>query len=422
MFIDKAKIYIKSGDGGDGCVSMHREKYVNMGGPDGGDGGRGGDIIFYDEENQRTLLDFKYKTKYMADSGARGSKNRMHGKSGEPLYVGVPAGTVIRDYETGKVVADIRKDSKKVLLKGGGGGKGNERFKTATRQTPRFATPGRRTKGRWVTLELKTIADVGLIGFPNVGKSTLLSVVTKANPKIANYHFTTLSPNLGVYAWHDTSFVMADIPGLIEGASDGVGLGHEFLRHVERTRLLVHVLDGSECEGRDVYDDYHKIRAELENYSEELAKRPEIVVLNKADISRDTENGLKLKAELKEKGVEVFTTSAIAKEGLKELMNEIGETLMELPESEPIYAEGVIEEWAMEEEKSFRIERSNGLFIVSGTIIDEMLFKIDPDSHESMVHFQKLLIDFGVIEALKKEGVKNGDTVVLNDAEFDFME
>jgi GTPase len=422
MFVDKAKIYIKSGDGGNGAVSFRKEKYVATGGPDGGDGGRGGNVIFYDEQNQRTLLNFKYKMKYIADNGDRGDKKNMSGKKGEDLYIGVPAGTVIRDIETGKVVADIRLGDKKSVLRGGSGGKGNARFKSATRQAPRFSTPGRTTKGRWVTLELKTIADVGLIGFPNVGKSTLLSVVTSANPKIANYHFTTLSPNLGVYAWHDTSFVMADIPGLIEGASEGVGLGHEFLRHIERTRALVHVLDGSECEGRDVYEDYHKIRKELENYSQELSLRPEIVVLNKADIGKDTDNGLKLKKELEDKGIAVFTTSAVAKQGLKELMNMIGETLTDLPESEPIYAEGVIEEWEMAEEKSYEIKKLGELYVVTGSMIDEMLFKINPDDFSSMQHFQKLMIDLGIVEALRKEGAKTGDTVVLNDAEFDFVD
>lgn len=422
MFVDKAKIYIKSGDGGDGCVSLHREKFVSTGGPDGGDGGRGGDIIFRSEGNVRTLLDFKYKKKYIADSGDRGDKKNMRGKNGEEFYIKVPAGTVIRDFETGKVVADIRKEEQRIILKGGSGGKGNTRFKSSTRQTPRFSTPGRRTKGRWVTLELKTIADVGLIGFPNVGKSTLLSVVTGANPKIANYHFTTLSPNLGVYAWNDTSFVMADIPGLIEGASEGIGLGHEFLRHIERTRLLVHILDGSEGEGRNVYKDYHDIRKELKNYSNELYKRPEIVALNKADIDSDTESGIKLKAELDKKGIEIFTISAIKKTGLNDLMYAIGEKLTELPEPEPIYEEGVIEDWALEEEKSYEIKKENEFYVVSGDLIDEILFKINPDDYGSMQHFQKLLIDFGIVKALRKAGVKNGDTVVLNEIEFDFVD
>jgi len=422
MFVDKAKIYIKSGDGGDGAISLRREKYVSAGGPDGGDGGRGGDVYFYAEENVRTLLDFKYQKKYISENGEKGSKKNMRGKNGEDLYIGVPAGTVIKDFETGKVVADIRRGGERCVLKGGSGGKGNARFKSSTRQTPRFSTPGRRTKGRWVTLELKTIADVGLIGFPNVGKSTLLSVVTGANPKIANYHFTTLSPNLGVYAYDDTSFVMADIPGLIEGASEGVGLGHEFLRHIERTRLLVHILDGSESEGRDVYKDYHDIRKELKNYSSELYKRPEIVVLNKVDIEKDTESGQKLQKELEKKKIKIFTISAIAKTGLDELMNEIAAQLGELPEPEPIYEEGVIEEWELEEEKSYDIKKENDFYIVSGDLIDEILFKINPDDYSSMQHFQKLLIDFGIIKALRKAGAKDGDTVVLNEIEFDFVE
>jgi GTPase len=422
MFVDKAKIYIKSGDGGDGCVSLHREKYVSAGGPDGGDGGRGGDIVFFAEGNVRTLLDFKYQTKYISKNGERGGKNNMSGKKGDTLFIGVPAGTVIKDFETGKVVADIRQGVKRLALKGGSGGKGNSRFKSATRQTPRFATPGRRTKGRWVTLELKTIADVGLIGFPNVGKSTLLSVVTSANPKIANYHFTTLSPNLGVYKWNDTSFVMADIPGLIEGASEGIGLGHEFLRHIERTRLLVHILDGSESEGRDVYKDYHDIRNELKNYSNELYLRPEIVVLNKADINSDTASGTKLKKGLEKKGVKVFTISAVVRTGLTELMHAVSEELLKLPEPEPIYEEGVIENWELEAEKTFEIKKDNDLYIVSGDLIDEILFKINPEDYSSMQHFQKLLMDFNIINGLKEAGAKTGDSVVLNDVEFDFVE
>ncbi len=422
MFIDQARIYIKSGDGGDGCVSLHREKYVTAGGPDGGDGGNGGDIIFYADENARTLLAFKYQKKYLAENGTKGNKMNQRGRDGENLMIGVPAGTVIKDADSGKVATDIREGSEKTLLKGGSGGKGNARFKSAVRQTPRFATPGTRTKGRWVTLELKTIADVGLIGFPNVGKSTLLGAVTGANPKIANYHFTTLSPNLGVYAYDDSSFVMADIPGLIEGAAEGVGLGHDFLRHIERTRLLVHVLDGSESEGRDVYQDYHDIRRELKTYSAALAERPEIVAMNKTDISAETENGKRLKDELKKKNIPVFLISAVNKQGLSDLMREIGDMLKDLPESPPIESEGVIEEWEMESEKRFEIEKVDGLYVVTGNLIDEILFKTNPDDYTSMQHFQKLLIDFGIIKALKRAGAKNGDTVVLNDLEFDYVE
>ncbi len=422
MFIDQARIYIKPGDGGDGCVSLHREKYVTQGGPDGGDGGHGGDVYFAADERVRTLLDFKYTKKYLAGNGENGSKKNMRGKNGEDMVVHVPAGTVVKDAETGKVVADIRAGDMKKVLSGGSGGKGNARFSSSTRQTPRFSTPGRRTKGRFVQLELKTIADVGLIGFPNVGKSTLLSVVTGATPKIGNYHFTTLSPNLGVYAYGDTSFVMADIPGLIQGASEGVGLGHDFLRHIERTRLLVHILDGAESEGRNVYQDYHDIRNELKNYSEALSKRPEIVALNKADIGAESENAEKLKKELKKKGVPVFSISALNKAGLKDLMHAIGEKLAELPESEPILPDGVIEEWAMEEEKSYDITRQDGAFVVAGDLIDEILFKINPDDFASMQHFQKLLVDFGIIKALRKAGCKSGDTVVLNDVEFDFVD
>ena len=375
MFIDQARIYVKPGDGGDGCVSLHREKYVTQGGPDGGDGGRGGDVYFVADERVRTLLDFKYKKKYLAGSGENGAKKNMRGKDGEDMVIHVPAGTVVKDAETGKVVADIRDGEMRKVLSGGSGGKGNARFRSSTRQTPRFSTPGRRTNGRWIKLELKTIADVGLIGFPNVGKSTLLSVVTGATPKIGNYHFTTLSPNLGVYAYGDNSFVMADIPGLIQGASQGVGLGHDFLRHIERTRLLVHMLDGSESEGRDVYQDYHDIRKELEDYSPELALRPEIVALNKADIAEGTESGKKLMAELTKSGIPVFSISAISKTGIKDLMAAIAEKLEELPEAEPMMEDGVIEEWALEEEKSYDITVQDGCYLVAGDLIDEILFK-----------------------------------------------
>jgi len=422
MFIDQVRIYIKSGDGGDGCVSLHREKYVNAGGPDGGDGGKGGDVVFYEDPNARTLVAFRFQKKYIAQNGGKGAKMNQRGKDGEDLRIAVPAGTVIKDAESKKVAADIRPGVERCVLNGGSGGKGNARFKSSIRQTPRFATPGGRTKGRWVTLELKTIADVGLIGFPNVGKSTLLKMVTGANPKIANYHFTTLSPNLGVYAYDDTSFVMADIPGLIEGAAEGVGLGHDFLRHIERTRLLVHILDGAETEGRDVYKDYYDIRKELKGYSEALYERPEIVVLNKADVAAETENGLRLKTELENKGISVFTISALNKDGIKPLMRKIADVLEELPEPELIIEEGVIEEWAIEEEKSFDIEKVDGLYVVSGNLIDEILYKTDPEDYTSMQHFQKLLIDFGIIKALRKEGIKNGETVVLNDVEFDFVE
>ena len=346
----------------------------------------------------------------------------MRGKNGEDMIIHVPAGTVVKDAETGKVAADIRAGEMRKVLSGGSGGKGNARFSSATRQTPRFSTPGRRTNGRWVVLELKTIADVGLIGFPNVGKSTLLSVVTGATPKIGNYHFTTLSPNLGVYAYGETSFVMADIPGLIQGASEGVGLGHDFLRHIERTRLLVHMLDGAESEGRDVYQDYHDIRKELKNYSEALYARPEIVALNKADIGEETESGKKLKKELQKKGLPVFTISALSKTGLQELMQAVAEKLAKLPEAEPIPSDGVIEEWALEEEKRFEISIQDGVYVAAGDLIDEILFKINPDDYASMQHFQKLLIDFGIIKALRKAGCKSGDTVVLNDVEFDFVD
>ncbi|MBT3318800.1 MAG: GTPase ObgE [Clostridia bacterium] len=422
MFVDKAKIYIKAGDGGDGAVSFRREKYVPSGGPDGGDGGEGGSVAFEVDEGMRTLMDFKYERKFVATSGEKGKKKNMRGKNGEMLVIKVPPGTVIKDFETGRVAADMRQGQRELLL-GGGGGKGNSRFASSTRQNPRFATPGRKCKGRFVTLELKSIADVGLIGFPNVGKSTLLAASTSAKPKIAGYHFTTLKPNLGVVGISDFSFVMADIPGLIEGASEGAGLGHDFLRHIERTRMLIHVVDASCVEGRDIVDDYEAIRAELINYSDELLERPEIVAANKMDIEGADENVKKLEKHLKSKGVEVFPISAAIGEGTKELMQRAAAVLKELPIPEPIVEDGMIEEWALERDaKEYEVYRQDGVFFVDGTIVQEILARTNPDDPDSLRHFQKLLKDFGIIKTLRREGAKTGDTVCLEGMEFDFVD
>lgn len=422
MIVDKVKITIKSGDGGDGFVSLHREKYVPKGGPDGGDGGKGGDIIFVVDKNMRTLMDFRMKRKYVAGRGENGAKRFMRGKNGEDLEISVPAGTVISDAETGRVVADMAHGLKKTVLYGGKGGLGNARFSTATRQAPRFSTPGKKTQAHDVILELKSIADVGLAGFPNVGKSTLLSRVTSAKPKIENYHFTTLQPNLGVADVDGYSFVMADIPGLIEGASDGAGLGHDFLRHIERTRMIVHVVDVSGSEGRNPADDYLIIRNELSKYSKILSERNEIIALNKCDITGANEYYAEFIRRFPDK--EVFLISSVTGEGVKPLMYRIADVLKSLPAEECIFEDGVIEEWALESgELNFEVEKvEEDVFEVYGSAVDDILAKTNPDDTESMRHFQKLLIDFGIIKALRKAGAHDGDTVRMGMEEFDFME
>ena len=424
MIVDKVRITIKAGNGGNVAVSFHREKYVAAGGPDGGDGGRGGDVIFVASDEKRTLMDFRFKTKFSAQNGEQGRKNNMTGKDGADLIIEVPAGTVIIDGETGRIVADIRGGVRKTVLKGGRGGKGNARFCTPTRRAPRFATPGRKTEPHTVILELKSIADVGLVGFPNVGKSTLLSVVTAAKPKIADYHFTTLSPNLGVASIDDTSFIIADIPGLIEGASEGAGLGHNFLRHVERTRMLVHVLDASGIEGRDPIEDYYKIRAELDSYNAELGDCPEIIVANKTDITGAEENVKRIREEFEPKGKQVFAISAATHKDTDKLLRAIAAVLRELPPAEDIPSEGVIEEWELSGgELTFDITRGmDGIVDVDGTLIDDIFEKINPDDPDSMRHFEKLLVDKGVISALREFGVKDGEDVRLGGEEFTFVD
>lgn len=422
MFVDIAKIFIKAGNGGDGCVSFRREKYISAGGPDGGDGGDGGAIVVAADVGMRTLMDFKYKQRFIAQNGEPGKKKNMRGKTADDLVIKVPAGTVVRDFETGRVVADLR-EGRRVLLPGGSGGKGNARFATPTRQTPSFATPGRETKGRHVVLELKTIADVGLIGYPNVGKSTLLAASTSARPKIASYHFTTLTPNLGVVHTHDGGFVMADIPGLIEGAHKGSGLGHDFLRHIERTRLLIHVVDASCAEGRDIIQDYNIIRNELRGYSKQLNERKEIVAVNKMDIPGAKENARKLKNYLSPLGIETFEISAATGKGIGELLAHVSKTLGTIELPEPIFEDGVIEEWALEKDDTeFEIVLKNGVYYVQGEVLLSILKKTNPNNPDSMRHFQKLLVDFGIIKALRKAGVKTGDSVSLEGYEFEFID
>lgn len=422
MFVDIAKIYIKAGNGGDGCVSFRKEKYVNAGGPDGGDGGDGGAVVFETDESMRTLMDFKYKQSFIAQNGEPGKKKNMRGRTGSDIIIKVPAGTVVRDFETGRIAADMR-SGRRVLLSGGGGGKGNARFATATRQAPGFATPGRKTKGRHVLLELKSIADVGLIGFPSVGKSTLLAAATSARPKIAAYHFTTLSPNLGVVNAYERSFIMADIPGIIEGAHEGAGLGHGFLRHIERTRMLIHVVDASCSEGRDIIEDYKTIRSELESYSAELKSRTEIVAANKMDVPGAAQNAQKLKSYLSPLGIEIFNISAASGEGIEVLIKRTSEVLGTLPLPKPVDEDRVIEEWALEkDDEGFEVFVQDGIYYVEGTVLHGILQKTDPNNPDSMRHFQKLLVDFGIIKALRKAGAKTGDTVNLEGHEFEFVD
>ena len=424
MFVDQAKIKIKAGDGGDGAVSFHREKYVAAGGPDGGDGGRGGDVVFQVDDNFSTLIDFRYKRKYVAERGQNGAARNCTGKSAPPLIIKVPRGTVIRDAKSGRIMADMSTDEPKVLAKGGSGGKGNVHFATSTRQIPKFAKPGFPGEEFEVTLELKLLADVGLVGYPNVGKSTLISVVSAAKPKIANYHFTTLTPVLGVVRVdEERSFVMADIPGLIEGAGDGVGLGHEFLRHVERCRLIVHVVDVSGIEGRDPCEDFEVINAELAKFNEELAERPQIVAANKADMATE-EQIAAFRSYIEGKGLPFFCISAATTQGTSELMNKVSEVLDTLPpikefEAEPIPQEELDEMLGVD--KKFTIEVEDDVYYVEAPWIQPIMRTVDPDDYSSLQYFQRVLINSGIIAKLEEMGIKEGDTVSLEGFEFDFV-
>ncbi len=420
MFLDYVKIFIKAGNGGNGKVSFHREKYVPNGGPDGGDGGNGGDVIFVADKNMNTLIDFKFQKFYRAENGGDGAPKNCTGKSAPPLIVKVPAGTVIRDTKSGKIVADLFEDGETItLLNGGRGGKGNSRFVHSKRQAPSFSQLGEQTEEHQVTLELKTIADVGLVGFPNVGKSTLLSVLTSAKPKIANYHFTTINPNLGVVQMFDDSFVIADIPGLIEGASEGAGLGHYFLRHIERVRLIVHIVDISGSEGRDPLDDYNKINQELATYSEKLASIPQIVVAGKADLLYDEDAVANFEKAI---GKKVFTISSITREGLDDLLKTMKEKVDELPPPQRIDRD---EDFALEEktDQKYTISRlDDGSFFVDGGLVDFLIQNVTISSDDSFAFFQKVLKDRGVISDLKKRGMKEGDTVIIGDLEFEWVD
>ncbi len=422
MFVDKVKIYVKAGNGGNGAVAFHREKFVAAGGPDGGDGGKGGNIVLRVNDNLSTLMDFRYQRKYAAAPGQDGQGGRCSGKRGEDRVIQVPRGTVVRDAETNEIIKDMSDNDDFVLCRGGRGGWGNKHFATPTRQLPRFAKSGLPGEEHEVILELKLLADVGLVGFPNVGKSTLLSVTSNAHPKIANYHFTTLYPNLGViYVDDGVSFVMADIPGIIEGASEGAGLGHDFLRHIDRCRLLVHIVDVSGCEGRDPVEDFEKINAELASYSPELAKRPMLVAANKCDLIPDgSENLSRLRDYVTAKGYEFYEISAATTQGTHRLMQTIAARLQELPPVtvyEPEYVKPLAEAGAVE---ALKIEQMDDLWIVTGRWLQRLIADINFADYESRMYFDRQLRKSGLFERLEEMGIQDGDTVSIYDFEFEY--
>ncbi|MBQ8830587.1 MAG: GTPase ObgE [Oscillospiraceae bacterium] len=422
MFVDKATIKVKAGNGGNGAVAFHREKFVAAGGPDGGDGGRGGNVVLAVDNNMSTLMDFRYKRKYTAENGGDGGGKRCFGKDGQDLVIKVPQGTVVRDKESGAIIWDMSKGSPFVLAKGGSGGWGNKHFATPTRQTPRFAKAGLPGEAKEVVLELKLLADVGLVGFPNVGKSTLLSVVSKAHPKIANYHFTTLYPNLGVvFVDEGVSFVMADIPGIIEGAADGAGLGHDFLRHIDRCRLIIHVVDVSGSEGRDPIEDFEAINAELSQYSADLAERPQIVVANKIDIAEDEEMVQRFRDYIKEQGLELFEISAAAHMGVKDLVKHTAWKLAELPPVtvyEPDIVE-IVEEPCKPED--IIVTQYDDVWVLEGEWLERLVRNVNFSDYESRMYFDRMLRGSGIFERLEQMGINEGDTVSIFDLEFEYQ-
>lgn len=424
MFVDQAKIYIKAGDGGDGAVLFHREKYVAAGGPDGGDGGKGGDIVFVVDDNISNLIDFRYKRKYVAEKGQNGGGKNCSGRNAPDLVVKVPRGTVVKEIKSGRILADLSTDEPAVIAHGGKGGRGNAHFATSTRQIPKFAKPGFRGDEYEVMLELKLIADVGLVGFPNVGKSTLISVVSAAKPKIANYHFTTLTPVLGVVKIEEgKSFVMADIPGLIEGASEGVGLGHEFLRHVERCRLIVHVIDVSGSEGRDPIEDFKAINHELENFSMELAEAPQIVAANKSDMATP-EQVERLRNYVEDQGLLFYEISAATTKGTKELMYGVWERLSVLPPVKQFEAQPLTQEELDDKlisKKDFRVTVEDGVYFVEADWLLDILRTANMDDYSSLQYFQNVLRTSGIIDKLEEMGIEEGDTVSIFDFEFEYL-
>ena len=425
MFADRAKIYIRSGKGGDGHVSFRREKYVPNGGPDGGDGGHGGDVVFVVDEGLNTLVEYRHKRKFAAQDGEPGGKKKCHGRDAEDIILKVPEGTVIKEANSGKVIADMSGDNRRqVILKGGKGGLGNQHFATPTMQIPKYAQPGQPSQELEVLLELKVIADVGLVGFPNVGKSTLLSRVTNANPKIANYHFTTLNPNLGVVDLAGTEgFVIADIPGLIEGASQGIGLGHEFLRHIERTKMMIHVVDAASSEGRDPIDDIYKINAELEAYNPAIASRPQVIAANKTDlIYVDDEDPVeKIRAEFEPQGIKVFAISGVSGEGIKELLYYVNEQLKTLDQEITIFEQEYFpEEELILEDLPYTVTFEDDMYVVEGPKIEKMLGYTNLDSEKGFAFFQKFLKDGGILDELEAAGIQEGDTVRMYGLQFDY--
>lgn len=424
MFTDYTKIIIKSGDGGNGAATFRREKYVAAGGPDGGDGGNGGNIYFQVDKDKNTLIDFRYNKKFKAKNGENGSGNHCNGKYGEDLYIKVPIGTVVKDVKTGKVVVDLSKpNQKELILKGGRGGRGNSHFATATRQAPRFSEDGEKGEEKELILELKLLADVGLLGFPNVGKSTFLSTVTEARPKIANYHFTTLEPNLGVVKMKNgDGFVIADIPGIIEGASEGVGLGIRFLRHVERTRLLLHFLDVSGQEGRNPVEDFYAINEELKKYSEKLSTRKQIIVANKIDVIQDEKLLEEVEKLAKKEGLELYKISGATKQGVQELIDHVSEVLKTLPKEDLIEIEDKIVYTLEDEKQQWEIKKQDEVFIVTGKAVERLMGRINIEDNESMYYLQKSLRNMGIEEQLKEMGICEGDTVIIAGWEMEWYE
>ena len=426
MFADRAKIFIKSGKGGDGHVSFRRELYVPNGGPDGGDGGKGGDVIFEVDDGLNTLVDFRHRTKYCAEPGENGKKKRCHGANGKDIVLRVPEGTVIKESETGKIVADMSGENRRqVILKGGRGGLGNQHFATATMQVPKYAQPGQPAQELWVNLELKVIADVGLLGFPNVGKSTFLSRVTNANPKIANYHFTTLAPNLGVVDLSDgEGFVLADIPGLIEGASLGAGLGHEFLRHIERTKMMIHVVDASGSEGRDPIEDIYKINSELEKYNKELSERPQVIAANKTDLIFEGDQDLveRIRVEFEPKGYKVFAISGVTGDGVQDLLWYVNNQLKTLDTKPVIFEQEFFpEDELLVADLPYTVEKEeDGIFIVEGPKIEKMLGYTNLDSEKGFRFFQNFLKETGILDKLEELGVQEGDTIRMYGLSFEY--
>ena len=425
MFADRAKIIIKSGKGGDGHVSFRREKYVPNGGPDGGDGGKGGDVIFLVDKGINTLTDYRHRRKFAAEPGQEGGKKNCHGKNGEDLILKVPEGTLIKDAASGKVIADMSGDNtRQVILRGGKGGQGNQHYATSTMQAPKYAQPGQDAIEIEVQLELKVIADVGLVGFPNVGKSTLLSRVTNAQPKIANYHFTTLQPNLGVVDMDEGfGFVIADIPGLIEGASEGIGLGHEFLRHIERTKVMIHMVDAAGTEGRDPVSDIKAINKELEAYNPQLLKKPQVIAANKIDAIVGDENEVisALRAEFEPQGIKVFPISAVSGKGLKELLYEVKNLLANCPKEVTVYEPEIDPALSFFKDEPYAVEvAADGAYEISGPKIEKMLGYTNMDSEKGFAFFQRFLREQGIIKELENMGIEDGDTVRMYDFEFDY--